>query len=130
VLLFDIDHFKSINDTHGHAVGDQVLTQVARISLGCLRESAIVARYGGEEFVALLPDTPIEAATPLAERLRAAIAGVAIESPRGEPIRVTLSIGASEIMPVDTRIDALIDRADEAMYRAKKTGRNRVCAAA
>jgi diguanylate cyclase (GGDEF)-like protein len=130
MLLFDIDHFKSINDTHGHAVGDQVLAQVARISLGCLRDGDIVARYGGEEFVALLPDTPIEAATPLAERLRAAIAQVAIESPRGGPIRVTLSIGASEIMPVDTRIDALIDRADEAMYRAKKTGRNRVCAAA
>jgi diguanylate cyclase (GGDEF)-like protein len=128
VLLFDIDHFKSINDNHGHAVGDEVLTRVAHISLNCLRENDTLARYGGEEFVALLPDTSIEAAASLAERLRTAVAQAAMTVPRGSPIHATLSIGASQITAQDTRVDALIERADKAMYRAKQTGRNRVCA--
>jgi diguanylate cyclase (GGDEF)-like protein len=129
VLLFDIDHFKSINDNHGHATGDKVLTHIARVALGCLREADTLARYGGEEFVALLPNTSIEAASTLAERIRAAIAATPVKVPGAGSLHATSSVGVSEIVLDDTSLDALIDRADKAMYHAKRSGRDRVCTA-
>ncbi|WP_144126714.1 bifunctional diguanylate cyclase/phosphohydrolase [Catellatospora sichuanensis] len=130
LVLIDLDHFKDINDTYGHSVGDAVLTDVAQRLRREVRGSDLLCRYGGEEFVCLLPSTPAPAAYELAERLRqtlrgtpAAVAGVA------EPVVLTASLGVATVEPgergrVDT--DALIDEADQAVYRAKALGRDRV----
>jgi len=128
ILFFDIDHFKAINDTHGHAAGDVVLREVAEVAGGALRTGDHVGRWGGEEFVALLRDIAPEEAPAIAERLRAAVAahrfGVA------EGLRLTCSIGLA-CTPQDglTRAEVL-HRADLAMYLAKQLGRNRVCVVA
>ena len=125
VLLLDIDHFKAVNDTFGHAMGDQVLTHVSQICLGCTRQCDTLARLGGEEFVVLLPDTAIETALTIAERARAAVADDAtLLRPDGSPIRTTLSIGLAAFAHGDDGIAPVIDRADMAMYSAKTGGRN------
>jgi two-component system cell cycle response regulator len=139
VLIFDIDHFKSVNDTFGHPVGDEVLKGVADRAAHCLRASDIVARYGGEEFVAIMPDTDERAAARTAERLRRAIAEAPF--PVGPPdaarpddarpddarrVEVTVSVGCVTTRdPADAAPD-LFSRADEALYKAKGAGRNRV----
>jgi diguanylate cyclase (GGDEF)-like protein len=129
VLMLDIDHFKTVNDTFGHATGDQVLTHVARICLGCTRQCDTLARLGGEEFAVLLPDTSMETALTIAERARAAVADdMTLRGPDGAPMRTTLSIGVATLAQGDDGIAAALDRADKAMYLAKSSGRNRVCA--
>jgi diguanylate cyclase (GGDEF)-like protein/PAS domain S-box-containing protein len=127
VVLIDLDHFKRINDTHGHPVGDTVIKAVVRACLGSLRTIDRMGRLGGEEFVALLPETTREGAAIVAERLRAAIAETQIEIEGGATLATTASIGVATISEGDaTRIEALIARADRALYAAKRAGRNRV----
>lgn len=130
LLMLDMDHFKSVNDTCGHRVGDQVLCHVAAIVRARLRSQDLVGRYGGEEFVVLLPGTPAQGAAVLAERLREAVAQAPCEC-QGRLIPVTVSIGVcgARLESGDTW-DQLIHAADQALYAAKAAGRNRVeCAA-
>lgn len=130
ILILDIDHFKSINDTHGHAIGDKVLIHVAQTCLGCTRPFDTLARLGGEEFVILLPETGLETGLAIAERVRAAVANdVGMHPPGGAAIRTTLSIGVAVLAHGDDGIQPVMERADDAMYTAKNSGRNRVCAA-
>jgi two-component system, cell cycle response regulator len=125
VLLLDVDHFKRVNDTRGHAAGDAVLQGVAQVLTRVARRSDIVARWGGEEFVIALPQTGEAGARIAAERVRRAIAEATFPLPGGEGLGVTASIGAaSALAPWVT--DAVIAAADEAMYAAKARGRNRV----
>lgn len=121
VLMIDIDHFKQINDLHGHQVGDQVLEEVAKSIKKTCRQTDFVGRYGGEEFLAILPETCSEPAVKLAERIRANIEALplSIESP------VTCSIGVSHI-EAGLSQKTLVKQADEAMYSAKNSGRNKV----
>jgi diguanylate cyclase (GGDEF)-like protein len=128
VLLMDVDKFKQYNDTFGHPAGDEVLKSVARLLQEQARSSDIVARYGGEEFIALLPNTDREAAHILAERVR-----VAIESAPWVERAITVSIGIATMTPqvvgdaaLLTEADRLIETADQALYRSKENGRNRV----
>jgi diguanylate cyclase (GGDEF)-like protein/PAS domain S-box-containing protein len=127
VLALDLDHFKHINDTFGHAAGDIVLRHLAGRVQACIRDTDLLARTGGEEFAVLLPDTPVAAAAQLAERLRQDVerAEIAFE---GHVLRITVSIGLAVIEPGDAGIDAVLSRADQALYRAKDGGRNRVMA--
>ena len=125
VVEFDIDHFKQINDTHGHAVGDEVLNAVCARCQQLLRKTDVLARMGGEEFVVLLPDASLEEATQLAERLRQAIADSAMSPVAGYP-GCTVSIGVTLLDAADTSIEDCLLRADRAMYQAKQDGRNRV----
>ena len=128
ILMMDIDHFKAVNDVHGHHAGDQVLVEVAQRIRGRLRNIDVVARYGGEEFVAVLPSTAIEGALTLAERVRHAIADESLPTER-QVIPVTISIGVASLRDEDEDVDALLRRADRALYRAKLEGRNRVVSA-
>jgi diguanylate cyclase (GGDEF)-like protein len=123
VLMVDVDHFKSINDQYGHFEGDHVLKRVAQNLRDGLRAGDIIARWGGEEFCVVLPRTPLAEAHGLAERVASRIAAT------GSP-RVTVSIGVAEADVQREGIDAVIRRADGALYRAKEAGRNRVVAAA
>lgn len=131
-LMLDIDHFKRVNDTWGHAAGDVVLTELANRIDSQVRKSDVAARYGGEEFVVLLPDTDTGAAERLAERIRRAISAEPVALPDGETTTITTSIGISAVAPASddaelkTLGEALIARADVALYRAKSKGRNRV----
>ncbi|HEY9192632.1 MAG TPA: GGDEF domain-containing protein [Methyloversatilis sp.] len=125
LCLADLDHFKRINDTHGHGVGDLVLRQFADIARTCLRESDTLARWGGEEFLVLLPDTGAGQATQSMERLRAAVAGSALHGMPG--VKVTFSAGVIEYRSGETAEQA-VERADRALYRAKAEGRNRIVA--
>lgn len=131
-LLLDVDHFKRINDTHGHPAGDAVLRYVARLIRAQLRGSDVVARYGGEEFVVLLPATPPTAALDTAERIRRVIAAQSMPVQVAEPLRITVSLGLATLGagddPVKQAAD-LVQRADQALYAAKQGGRNRVQAA-
>jgi diguanylate cyclase (GGDEF)-like protein len=129
LLFIDIDHFKEVNDNYGHAVGDVVLQLVGQALRERLRRGDLVARYGGEEFVALLSDTTREAGVALAESLRGRVAALDLTDVVGKiPIRV--SIGVATIGPGHLEADALLKAADEAMYEAKRRGRDRVCVAA
>ena len=121
LLLLDIDHFKAINDTHGHQTGDQVLVDFSRRIAGLLRRPDLLARFGGEEFVLLLPETSQEEAVAVAERILARVA----EPAEGLP-PITVSIGVATNRPDEAEIDALLARADRALYKAKDEGRNRV----
>jgi diguanylate cyclase (GGDEF)-like protein len=121
LLLLDIDHFKTVNDTHGHQTGDRVLVDlVARIA-ALLRRPDQLARFGGEEFVLLLPETSQEEAITVAERILADVA-----APRDGLPPVTVSIGVATNRPDEDQIDTLLARADRALYQAKTEGRNRV----
>jgi diguanylate cyclase (GGDEF)-like protein len=124
VMVADIDHFKQVNDTHGHLVGDLALKVVARCMAENLRPHDLLARYGGEEFAVLLPDADLEEATAIAERLRALIADTEICC-EGVSFRVTISIGIAPTRHEKT-LENLIREADQALYRAKRLGRNRV----
>jgi diguanylate cyclase (GGDEF)-like protein len=127
--LIDIDHFKQFNDGHGHDAGDAVLTQVAATVAKHLRPTDLVARFGGEEFVILFPDTSLDKAAHAAERVRGVVEKTDVKMPDGRPLpRVTISMGVAELIPRETPAE-LLKRADEAMYRAKKGGRNRVVTA-
>lgn len=129
VLAMDIDKFKSINDTYGHAAGDAVLKALARACAPHLREVDTLARLGGEEFAVLLPETDLAAAQHVAERIRQALAEEGVASSNTETIRFTVSLGAAEYKDGTEDLATLLHRADAALYRAKQTGRNRVCTA-
>jgi len=125
IMLMDIDHFKVINDTHGHACGDRALREVAAALRAALRTFDAVGRWGGEEFLAVLPGCGGANAIILAERLRVRVEGVRIPVKQGE-IGTTISVGAVALhAPADEVLDAAIIAADEALYRAKRGGRNR-----
>lgn len=130
LLMLDLDHFKSINDTYGHAVGDQALVLFTQLCRKCMRSNDILARTGGEEFAALLPGTPLKAATMVADRICQAVQSHAMALSDGKNLCFTVSIGVSELKPVDTSPDAAFSRADELLYKAKNQGRNRVVCAA
>lgn len=125
VLVLDIDRFKTINDTHGHAVGDVVIKGVAALCRQQGRDSDLVARFGGEEFVIFLPGCPGPAALARADRLRRLIAETPITTDAG-PVSVTVSIGVALFTATEDAINKVIDRADKALYHAKRNGRNRV----
>jgi diguanylate cyclase (GGDEF)-like protein len=125
VMMIDLDHFKKINDTHGHAVGDAVLQGVVRRALESLRQSDQLGRLGGEEFAVVLPETDLAAATEVAERLRKHIAERPLIAER-QPIHSSVSVGVAQLGAEDSSIDALFSRADAALYRAKNGGRDRV----
>lgn len=126
-ILFDIDHFKRLNDTYGHNAGDMVLKQLAMKLMSALRDYDIACRYGGEEFLVVSPETDAEQALKLAERLRLTIAAASF-STDSEDLAVTISIGVGLLQQADT-IEKAIARADAALYQAKASGRNRVCVA-
>lgn len=129
-LMLDVDHFKRINDTWGHAAGDAVLQELATRIDSQVRASDVAARYGGEEFIVLLPDTDNASGIRLAERIRVAISASPYDLPCGETVSITLSIGIAGVTPgpatedLKTVGDSLIARADVALYRAKSGGRN------
>lgn len=125
IVFLDIDHFKSINDRLSHSVGDRVLIDVARLVQDELYSGEVVGRYGGEEFVILCPETPLETALERAERLRRAISESSSIAGR-EDIRVTASFGVSQVESGDTP-ETVLKRADQALYDAKNSGRNRTC---
>lgn len=124
LIMLDIDHFKRINDSRGHNIGDEVLKETVQRCLGGLRGTDLLARWGGEEFIALLPHTPLAEALQVAERLRETLAASPIASSSG-PVPATLSGGVAQWQSGET-LDALVSRADAALYRAKQEGRNRI----
>ena len=125
ILMIDLDRFKNINDTYGHLIGDDVLQLTAKVLMQNTRESDIVIRFGGEEFVVLLPNTTIEGALSIAEKIRSALEQEELELESQESIRFTASIGiATYENAVDADIDALILKSDKALYSAKEAGRN------
>lgn len=127
LLVMDIDYFKKINDTYGHGVGDEAINAFVGGCLGVLRQEDILGRTGGEEFGVLLPQTGLEAAAAIAERLRRRIEAIKL-SFGSERVRFTVSIGVAEVRPGDASIEAGLLRADRALYEAKAIGRNRVVA--
>jgi diguanylate cyclase (GGDEF)-like protein len=130
VALADLDHFKDVNDTRGHAAGDAALRAVADVFASYSRRTDLVARYGGEEFLFLLPDTPAAGARVHAEAVRAQVERTLARTGPGDeaPVRVTVSIGVYAVGAPGLLADPdeLVRRADEALYRAKRAGRNRV----
>lgn len=130
VLMLDLDHFKRVNDTYGHATGDEVLRHVAQLMRQCVRKTDVCVRLGGEEFAILLPHTSLSSAQVLAERLRSAIARAPLQIPQAaqmpQQVDITISIGMSALHPTDALPDQALARADQALYRAKALGRNRV----
>jgi diguanylate cyclase (GGDEF)-like protein/PAS domain S-box-containing protein len=121
LLMFDVDNFKSVNDTYGHDTGDRVLIEIVRLSMETIRQADVLARWGGEEFMVLLPETRHDMARTLGERLRKRIDEHSFE----DIGRLTVSVGVTSLQQVDT-IDSLLKRVDEALYNAKESGRNRV----
>lgn len=129
LIMLDIDHFKEINDRHGHAAGDHVLQAVARRIEGAVRKGDMIGRYGGEEFLLLLPSSTRLEAIALAERLRAAINATPIDLPDGRQVQLTASFGVNVLDVPEQDFDSAVRNADEALYWAKQAGRNRVRAA-
>lgn len=128
LLMLDLDHFKAINDGHGHPVGDTVLREVAHIIKHEVRDSEeMVARYGGEEFVVIMPETDKLGAAVLAERIRAAVAAYTFSGDESHPLNVAVSIGLAGFPNDADSSEKLIAAADHALYAAKRAGRNRVC---
>jgi len=129
LIMFDIDDFKSVNDTYGHHVGDKVIIGVADILLANTRKSDIVCRYGGEEYIILLPDTELESSKQVAENIRALVEDMVITYDKNKELRVTISIGVSMVdLKSDSDIEVAINKADNALYEAKRSGKNRVVA--
>jgi len=127
VIMLDIDHFKSFNDTYGHGMGDRVLTTVSTVVTQAVRLADVVARYGGEEFIVCLPDTDLEGAKVVAERIRRAVSEIVLTDAEGNALRqITVSLGVSALRLEDERIAELIERADRGLYVAKVKGRNQM----
>ncbi len=126
VMMYDLDHFKKVNDTFDHSVGDLILQRVTQIVRDELRSADVIGRYGGEEFIVILPMTNARQAFPLAERIRINVEALGIETPKGVA-SVTLSIGIVELHTAASSetVEDVFRRADEAMYAAKQAGRNR-----
>ncbi len=125
VLLFDIDRFKQVNDTYGHAAGDEVLRHVVKVAKETLREHDLLCRYGGEEFAVLFPETDSAAAEVAAQRLRVAIEKTKVKTEAG-PVNVTASFGGTQIEVHEDSLESALSRADSGLYAAKHDGRNRV----
>jgi two-component system cell cycle response regulator len=122
-LVIDLDRFKSVNDNHGHAVGDEVLIRTVKVFLGVLEATSLLGRIGGEEFAVLLPGVALGDATLIAENLRDATAALPISTASDE-VRITVSIGGTSLKSSDKGVDELLIRADRALYKAKQAGRN------
>jgi diguanylate cyclase (GGDEF)-like protein len=129
IIMLDIDHFKRINDSFGHAAGDLLLSELARFLQRQIRGEDIACRYGGEEFTLILPNASLEVTHQRAERLRAEVQHLRLEFDRHPLGPVTLSLGVAVFPQPGLSIDAIVHAADEAMYAAKRAGRNRVCVA-
>ncbi|MGB9641202.1 MAG: diguanylate cyclase [Anaerolineales bacterium] len=127
MIIMDVDLLKYVNDHYGHLMGDRVLSSVSSSCRSELRQVDVIARYGGDEFIALLPETNLDEALSVAERLRSQVANLSLPLENGEIIRVTLTAGVADLLPGDT-LKTLIERADQALYRAKQAGKNRVLA--
>ncbi|SFP03159.1 diguanylate cyclase [Hydrogenimonas thermophila] len=128
LVMLDIDKFKNINDTYGHQIGDEVIISLANELTQNQRKSDIVSRYGGEEFVVLLPNTSLEEAIGVAEKLREKIDLKTINLDNYEKLKFTISLGVSEVKVFNEKnIEKALKRADDALYTAKESGRNRVC---
>jgi diguanylate cyclase (GGDEF)-like protein len=125
IIMLDIDEFKSVNDNFGHIIGDQVLKSVAERCLEQLRDIDLVGRYGGDEFIILLTETDIEGGRKAADRIHQFISGVPIDTERG-PMNITASMGIATLSNDDQNLTTLLDRADTAMYAAKRAGKNQV----
>ena len=127
--MFDIDYFKQVNDTLGHAAGDKLLAEVAQIAAAQVRASDLVARYGGDEFIVALPYTRAQQALAVTERIQKTVAAIPVDMVRSdpEPFAITLSIGIAEMRrrATDDNVERIIQRADDALYEAKRSGRNR-----
>jgi diguanylate cyclase (GGDEF)-like protein len=130
LLMVDVDHFKNINDTHGHQIGDQALIHLSRLLMDSVRNLDVVARYGGEEVLIIVPDTPPQTATELARRLNQYVAGqpLTVTDTNGikQEIRMTVSIGVASLNYQSDNMQKLLERADAALYQAKQNGRNQV----
>lgn len=124
ILLCDIDHFKKVNDIHGHSAGDDVLREFGRRLRENIRPMDLACRYGGEEFVVIMPETSQALAQSAGDRLRQIIAETPFPIGRGDELKVTMSGGVSTIIPSEETIESLLKRADDALYRAKSSGRN------
>ncbi|MCK5097352.1 MAG: GGDEF domain-containing protein, partial [Desulfobacteraceae bacterium] len=125
LLLIDADHFKNINDTYGHAVGDKCLKEIIRRTMTLLRKVDMLARYGGEEFTIIMPETDKDAAKQAAEKIRKNIEKIEFVY-KEEKVKVTVSIGIAQISKEDKKFESLFERADIAVYKAKSNGRNQV----
>jgi diguanylate cyclase (GGDEF)-like protein len=125
LILLDVDHFKRINDEHGHLAGDEVLRSVARLVASMARREDCFARYGGEEFALVLPETPLDGARKLGDRIRAQVEGEAVAH-EGRRLRATVSAGVAELGEGVERPEDLLAAADARLYEAKRGGRNRV----
>jgi diguanylate cyclase (GGDEF)-like protein/PAS domain S-box-containing protein len=128
VVLFDFDHFKRTNDTHGHSAGDQVLVSVGTMLREKLRTSDVPARLGGEEFALLLPDTELEEATRVAEKIRQLVQEQEFTSKEGHGFGVSITCGVSAFHGTEETVEAILHRADQNLYQGKRAGRNRVVA--
>ncbi|RYZ36290.1 MAG: GGDEF domain-containing protein, partial [Myxococcaceae bacterium] len=123
IVLTDVDHFKSVNDTYGHPTGDQVLKGVARIIKTLARDTDVVARYGGEEFVMVMPETDAQGAKVIAERIREAVMAEVFQTEMG-PLRITMSLGIATYPDNAQEKQQLIDLSDQCLYHSKRNGRN------
>lgn len=127
IVMFDVDHFKAVNDKHGHLAGDEVLCELCRRARSVLRAGEMLARFGGEEFTIVLPETTLDEAKHVGERLRAEVAKAPFTTERTE-ISITISVGIGEATGTEEiTVDALLSRADTQLYHAKRAGRNQVC---
>lgn len=125
VIFLDIDHFKKVNDIFGHIVGDQVLQALARLLKENTRNSDLVIRFGGEEFIIVVPNSMINEAEELAEKLKISVSELVIPSLNGA--NITISLGITKLFKGELKIESAIHRADKALYKAKSAGRNQVC---
>ena len=127
VIILDIDHYKKVNDSYGHLIGDQVLINLANLCLNNIRNMDIFARFGGDEFVILMPDTDKKMASETADRLRVLVAEKPMAASDKSEVPITISLGISDWnSEIPIEINELLDQADQALYQAKQAGRNRV----
>ena len=126
MLLLDLDNFKQINDRHGHAAGDAMLRAVATAILACVRATDLAGRWGGEEFAIALPGANLEQAVVASQRIRKHISDIRVAAAAGKPLGCTASIGVAAYKGAGESMESLLNRADQAMYRAKQSGKNRV----
>jgi diguanylate cyclase (GGDEF)-like protein len=124
LIMFDLDHFKQVNDTYGHGAGDEVLAQVAARCRAVTRQVEVLGRYGGEEFVVLLPETAAAGAYLVGERLRLIVSATPIDT-RAGPVEITISFGVAALAPEMADLESLLEGADRLLYQAKEAGRNR-----
>ncbi|WP_312516320.1 GGDEF domain-containing protein [Anaerospora sp.] len=127
ILMIDIDHFKKVNDLYGHHAGDQVLIQISKVLKKQFRATDMLARYGGEEFMAVQPETRIDQAIKIGNRVLEAVRNTNVQLDAKQRLTVTLSVGISSIAPADRSFEDIVKRSDAALYEAKNSGRNRLC---